>query len=445
MKIGVVGLGYVGLVTAVCLASHSSFDVIGVDVDSRRVSILQSATSPVKETGLDKLLAKVRLAQRFSATSDFGDLITCDVIFLTVGTPSGNDGSVDLNDLSEAARNVGSVIANQSKENAIVIKSTVPPGTTRNIIRTIIKQASNKKMEEESSIVSNPEFLAEGSAMKNFLEPDRIVIGVQDERGARLMRNLYSEFYGRDFQKIPYIETSIENAELIKYASNYFLSLKVSFINEISRICETLEHSSVDAIASGIGFDPRIGSQFLKAGPGWGGSCFRKDILGLINYAKNHNLDLPVLLGNLSTNDIQRRHVVEILSNRVGDLGGKKIGVLGLTFKANTDDIRDSQAFAIVSELRKRNVRVCVYDPVAMGKFREECNEEIECAKDIEECVSGADGVIVLTDWKEFKKLDSNFFSAHMKGGTLIDTRRMYNKDDFKGAGFAYIALGVND
>jgi len=445
MKIAVVGLGYVGLVTALCFASKHGFDVVGVDVDESRVSKLRNSEAPVYEPGLRELLNDT-LRKSFHPTVDFGDVQGCQAVFLTVGTPPKADGSPNLGYVEAAARSLGGSLRQSGAKAVVVVKSTVPPGTARNIVGPAVQESFGEPLGVGFGLASNPEFLAEGSAVKDMLSPDRIVVGAYDAYSRGVMRELYEEFYGKDFGGTPYLETSLENAELVKYANNAFLSLKVSFINELSRICESTLNTDVDFVAKGIGFDKRIGPHFLKAGPGWGGSCFGKDVSALIKHADRVGAgELNVLRANLASNEAQKVHVVELLERELGGLTHKRVAVLGLAFKAETDDARDSQAATVIAELLKRGADVKAYDPMATNNFANIYGLKVDYCGSADSCVEGCDAALVLTDWEEFRRLEQAFFEEKMDGGVLLDARRIYrDKVSGKDSRLKYVGLGVN-
>jgi UDPglucose 6-dehydrogenase len=449
-----VGLGYVGEVTALCLASRPSFHVVGIDSDAEKISSLKSSVVPLYEPGLQELLKDATKEKRLESRSKYSGLIGCEIIFITVGTPSEFDGSIDLTQVTNAAEEIGQVLRSSPNSVTIVVKSTVLPGTLRNTVKPILEEASKKSAGIDFGLASNPEFLAEGSAVENMLHPDRIVVGAYDSRSARELRNMYRMFYGDYFESIPYIETTPENAELSKYVSNALLSLKVSFINEISRVCRNTPFSDVDVVAKAAGLDKRIGQYFLKAGPGWGGSCFGKDVLALLNYAERAtNKTLQVIRASFLSNEAQKRYVVDIIREELGQLAGKRIAILGLAFKANTDDVRDSQAFPIASLLREGGAEVRAYDPspTAMRNFIElyqsnnAYTKPIEYPSRIEDCLDGCDAAVVLTDWDEFRNLSPEFYVKRMKGERIVvDTRRVY-KDLWQGttSSVKYVGLGI--
>jgi UDPglucose 6-dehydrogenase len=445
MKIAVLGLGYVGLVTALCFASKHGFEVVGVDVDELKVSKLRKCEAPVYEPGLGDLLEE-SLSKNFRPTTDFAETRGSKVVFITVGTPPRGDGSPNLAYVEEAARYLGAALKETTEKAVVAVKSTVPPGTARNIVGPAVGSSLGKPLGAGFGLASNPEFLAEGSAVEDMLHPDRVVVGVYDSYSRRVMRALYEELYGKELGGAPYLETSLENAELVKYANNAFLSLKVSFINELSRICESTLNTDVDVVAKGIGFDKRIGQYFLRAGPGWGGSCFGKDVSALIRHSERVGAgELKVLRANLASNEAQKVHVVELLEKELGGLGHKKVAVLGLAFKAETDDARDSQAATVIAELLKRGATVRAYDPMATRNFVNIYGLNADYCESAEACVEGCDATLVLTDWEEFRRLKPAFFEDKMQGGVLLDARRIYRGEAWAaGSKLRYVALGVN-
>lgn len=439
--------------TGLAIASRPGFDVVGIETDRRKVKAYNSGKVPFFEPGLEVLLKKACRARRFRASSDYEDCADSDVSIIAVGTPSSSNGSPDLTYVKNAASELSKVVHRSHKRMTVVVKSTVIPGTARNVVGPLL--GNEAELGSSLGLASNPEFLAEGTAVDDMLHPSRLVVGAADRLSASAMRSLYSKFYGEAFKRIPYIETTLENAELIKYASNSLLSLKVSFINEIARICEATPNADVDTVALGVGLDRRLGRSFLKAGPGWGGSCFRKDVSALLAYSEELLGARPkVLAANLASNVDQRSYVVRLAEKALGGLKGKEIAVLGVAFKARTDDVRDSQAFDVVSKLLVAGSKVSVYDPspAALENFKAQFKgEEMEggdptYSTSLEDCLRGREGAVILTDWDEFKKLKPSFFSSLMNGEkALVDTRRIYDRDEFRRKSLRYVALGVND
>jgi len=407
MRLSIIGTGYVGLVTGACFAKigHS---VICVDIDPEKVQKINKGISPIYEEGLENLLSTYK--DKITATIDYKDALeNSDVTFLCVGTPSMTNGSIDVSYLKEATKQIATILKNKKNWHLIVVKSTVLPGTTQQIVLPILEQHSGKKIGTDFGLAMNPEFLKEGVAIQDFLQPDRIVIGYYDERSRTTLRELYKNF------TCPFVETSLSAAEMIKYASNAFLATKISFINEIGNLCK---HLGIDTyeVATGMGLDSRIGRPFLDSGIGWGGSCFPKDIDALLAWAKEIKEPTRIIHSTKEVNTDQPLRLVKILQKHIPRLKGKTIGILGLAFKPDTDDIRDSRAIPIVKELLRKGARIKAYDPEAIDNFKA-LFPTIEYSKSATDVLS-ADAILITTKWKEFTTL--NF-----QGKIVIDGRRL--------------------
>lgn len=407
MNISIIGTGYVGLVTGVCFASLGN-KVICVDVDEKKIEMINKGMPPIYEEGLEQLLVENK--NRIEATMDYRFAIqNTEITFICVGTPSKNDGGIDLSFVEEAAEEIGKQLKEKNSWHLVVVKSTVLPGTTRDVVLPLLEQCSGKKAGKGFGVAVNPEFLREGVAVKDFLEPDRIVIGYYDDKSRIVLRELYSGF------SCPIVETSLSAAEMIKYASNAFLATKISFINEIGNMCKRLGIDTYE-VADGIGLDKRIGRAFLDSGIGWGGSCFPKDLDALVSWAKKIGEEHRIISSVVEVNKKQPLKLLEILKKHVPKLRGKTIGVLGLAFKPDTDDVRESRAIPIVKQLLKEGATVKAFDPKAMENFRKLFPEirYSSYAKD----VLDSDAVLILTKWDEFRKLDYS-------GKIVIDGRRL--------------------
>jgi len=406
MNISIIGTGYVGLVTGVCLAHHGHH-VTCVDVDETKVDALNKGRAPIYEEGLDTLLQKVK--DHLTATTDIYQAIQeTDLTFICVGTPSQNDGRIDLTYVQQATIDIAKALKHKNTWHLVIVKSTVIPGTTENEVLPLLEQYTEKKKGSDFGLAMNPEFLREGVAINDFLHPDRIVIGTSDTKSASLLKKIYSSF------SCPIIETSLSAAEMIKYASNAFLATKISFINEIGNLCKQLTIDTYE-VADGMGLDKRIERSFLNAGIGWGGSCFPKDVHALIAQAKQWNETTPVLDAAVKRNELQPLKMVALLKKHIPNLKGKTIGILGLAFKPNTDDIRESRVIPIVEQLIKEKATIKVFDPKAMSNFQQLYPLLIYCstAKEVLE----SDAVLLTTAWSEFSNLD---FSQSF----VIDGRR---------------------
>ena len=405
MKVSIVGAGYVGLVTGTCF-SDLGHNIICVDLDKEKVDSINNSKSPIYEPGLSELLKKNK--SKIKATTDLKSAIKeSDITFVCVGTPSNKDGSINLSYIKKATEEIGNIIKNKNRH-VIVIKSTVVPGTTKDIVIPILKKYSQKKCGKDFGVAMNPEFLREGKAVEDFSNPDRIVIGFEDNYSKNLLTELYKSF------NCPKLFTNSTEAEMIKYASNAFLATKISFINEIGNICKKLEIDTYK-VAEGMGYDKRIGRAFLDSGLGWGGSCFPKDVKALIAKAKDLGEEPKILEQVVRVNDTQPLKLIEILKHHIKELSGKKIGVLGLAFKKDTDDIRESRAIPVIDKLIKEKAIVNAYDPKAVMNFKE-LFPEINYT-DVSN-VLDSDAVLILTDWDEFKQLN-------YKGKLVIDGRRI--------------------
>ena len=407
MDISIIGTGYVGLVTGACLAKLGN-KVICVDVDNEKINLINNSCSPIYEEGLNKLLKEYK--SNIKATSNFKEALhNSDITFICVGTPSKKDGDIDLSYVKDVSIEIGKQLKEKNTWHLVVVKSTVIPGTTEKVVLPLLEKYSGKKAGEDFGLAMNPEFLREGIAVNDFLKPDRIVIGGYDENSKHKLKKLYQDF------SRPIIETSLSAAEMIKYASNSFLATKISFINEIGNMCKKLKIDTYE-VAEGMGLDKRIGRAFLNSGVGWGGSCFPKDLQALIAWANNEGEKPTILESVVEVNNLQPLKLVEILKKHIPNLKGRKIGVLGLAFKSNTDDIRDSRSIVVVEKLLEEGAIVKAFDPKAMDNFKK-LFSEIEYCSSAEEVLS-SDAVLILTLWQKFEELDYS-------GKIVIDGRRL--------------------
>ena len=407
MNLSVIGIGYVGLVTGACFAKLGHH-VTCVDIDKEKIQMINNGVSPIFEEGLDSLLLTYK--EKIEATTDYSvALQKSNITFLCVGTPSLKNGNIDLSFIEESTKQIAAGLKNKNNYHLVVVKSTVLPGTTERIILPLLEQYSDKKVGIDIGLAMNPEFLKEGVAIKDFLEPDRIVIGTYDEKSKRTLREFYQNF------SCPLVETSLSAAEMIKYASNTFLATKISFINEIGNLCKKLDIDTYD-VATGMGLDRRIGRPFLDSGIGWGGSCFPKDVDALIAWAKENKEDTRIIKSIRDVNSDQPLKLIEMLKKHIPKLKGKTIGILGLAFKPNTDDIRESRTIPIIQELLKNGAHIKAYDPQAMTKFQQLYPQIQYCSKASE--VLNSDAILITTKWKEFTTLDYH-------GKIVIDGRRI--------------------
>lgn len=439
-RVTVIGLGYVGLSLAVCLASKG-FKVTGYDVDKEKVDLINKCKAPIHEPRLKQLL-KSSLRRGFRA---YTNLRPSAFNFITVGTPRNKDGSTDLTYVSSAARELGESLKKEKGYSVVVVKSTVPPGTTLGTVKREVESTSGRKFGSELGLAMNPEFLREGSAISDTLNPDRIIIGELDSRSGNSLLGFYRKFYGSKMPRV--MRTSIVNAELIKYASNAFLATKVSFINMIANLCQKIPGADVVAVARGMGMDRRIGEDFLRAGPGWGGSCLPKDTKALKGIFEKVGVECPVLDGAIRVNELQPAGVVEMAEEEIGDLRGKRVALLGLSFKPDTDDVRDAVSITIIKMLSERGADIVAYDPVAEENAMKAIQEysipaeRISFASSAREALINAECCILITEWEEFRRLNKDDFSA-MKRRVVIDTRRFFDKACIEGLKVVPLGLG---
>jgi UDPglucose 6-dehydrogenase len=428
MRVAVIGTGYVGLVHGVVLADLGN-EVICVDNNPEKVEMLEKGISPIYEPGIEEFLERNLREGRLSISSSIQDATRAsEIIFIAVGTPPGEDGTPDMTAVRAVAKEIGRAI---DKPIVVVNKSTVPVGSGELVADLIRASGADPAL---FHVVSNPEFLREGSAIFDTLNPDRIIIGAKNPESASKLVELYSTM------DKPILVTDLESAELIKYCSNSYLAMKISFINAVSRLCEACGGNVAD-VAKGMGLDTRIGSQFLGAGLGWGGSCFPKDTAGMISVAENLGYDFQLLKAVVEINDTQTTHFVDRLRTRLGGFSGKTIGLLGLAFKPNTDDIRDAKSLIIADIILGEGGKVKGFDPVAMPnvKLAEPRIQFCEKAYDV---ADGADALILVTEWNEFKQLDLGRLGSGMTTKILFDGRRVYQKEQVEKNGFEYFTIG---
>jgi len=428
--LSIFGLGRVGLSLAVCYASKG-FNVIGVDVDKAKLKLLKKGKPPFYEPKLDRLLKLALDIRAITFTASHKEAVMkSDISFITVGTPSAPDGGVNLRFVKQVARQIGVALRLKEGWHLVVVRSTVPPGTTKDIIKPIIEDSSGKKCGDDFGLCMNPEFLSEGSAINCILKPDRIIIGEYDKRSGDALQIFYENFYGQELP--PILRTNLVNAELIKYANNAFLAMKVSFANMIANLCQRLPGADVGVVMKGIGMDKRISPYFLRAGLGWGGSCWPKDLKALLKIAEKHGLRMPLIEATIEVNEKQPSVAIEMAKEVLGSLTDKKVAVLGLSFKPGTDDTREAVSLKVIRRLLDEGAIVVVYDPRAMGNARKIIGDSVIYAKSIRECLSGADCCIIITEWDEFRKLKPEDFIAYMRRPVIIDGRRIYESAEFK-------------
>jgi UDPglucose 6-dehydrogenase len=435
MKICVVGSGYVGLVTGACLADFG-VQVVGVDKDEAKVAALRRGEIPIYEPGLATLVRKNMEAGRLAFTTELGPVIEdSDAVFIAVGTPSRPDGSADLTFVREVARSVGEHLNGYK---VVITKSTVPIGTGK-MVEEIIRETSGGA--HRFAVVSNPEFLREGSAIEDFMRPDRVVIGSRDPRAVEMMLDIYSPLHVAD---VPFVITDVESSELIKYASNGFLATKISFVNEVAALCEALG-ADVEVVARGMGLDNRIGPKFLNAGPGFGGSCFPKDTRAVAQIARDHGLTFRIIEAVLEVNEATKARMADKIEAAVGgSVAGRTLALLGLAFKPETDDIRESPAIEIARELGRRGAGLRVYDPEAMPPSRGELPEATFCDSPYE-AAEGAAALVVLTEWNQFRKLELDRLREGLEEPLIVDLRNIYEPAKIAAAGFRYVSVGRDE
>lgn len=430
MNICVVGTGYVGLVTGACLADFG-MNVVCVDKDEAKVGALEAGQIPIYEPGLEEIVAKNQRAGRLRFTTDLKSGIQSALaIFIAVGTPPRPDGAPDLTFVRQVAQAISD---HMNGYKVVVTKSTVPTGTGR-MIEQILRSNDDGR---EFSVVSNPEFLREGSAIADFLRPDRIVIGASDPRAIEVMKEVYSPLF---LAETPFVITDVASAELIKYASNGFLAVKISFINEIARLCE-LMGADVHDVARGMGLDRRIGSRFLLPGPGFGGSCFPKDTAAAVDLARQHGYRFRIIESAIAVNAETKARMIEKIAAAGGPLAGRTVGVLGLSFKPETDDIRESPALAVIADLVAAGASVRTFDPAAMDNARA-VFPDLYYATDAYDCATGADVLVLATEWNEFRALDFDRLAKLMRSKTVVDLRNVYEPKELSAAGWSYTGVG---
>jgi UDPglucose 6-dehydrogenase len=431
MRIAMIGTGYVGLVSGACFADFGH-DVVCVDKDTAKIDGLHAGRMPIWEPGLDALVKANVDRRRLSFTSNLAEGVAgAEAVFIAVGTPARRgDGHADLTFVYQAVRELAAHIAPGT---VVVTKSTVPVGTGDQIVQILKEEGA-----ADISVASNPEFLREGAAISDFKHPDRIVVGAEDSRAEAVLKEIYRPLF---LNRAPILFTGRRTAELTKYAANAFLAVKISFINEIANLCEAVD-ADVQDVARGIGLDNRIGPKFLHAGPGYGGSCFPKDTLALLQTAEKAGLDQRIVRTTVEVNDSRKAEMVERVAKALGgELAGKRVGLLGLAFKPNTDDMRDAPSLTLVAGLQSRGAIVCAFDPVA-GDHARGMMPNVEFATNAYDVAKGADALVIVTEWDEFRGIDLDRIAAAMAGKALIDLRNVYDRADAEQAGLVYWGMG---
>ncbi len=431
MNICIIGTGYVGLVTGACLAEFG-MNLICVDNVQQKIDLLQQGKISIHEPGLEDLVLKNMREGRLSFSTSIRDGVASSlVIFIAVGTPSKDDGSADLRAVEEVAKEIARYMNGYK---VVVVKSTVPVGTCHRLKQLVRDHQVNPT---PFDIVSNPEFQREGSAVEDFMRPDRVTIGAESEQAIAIMKDIYSALY---LIETPFVITSLETAEMIKYAANSFLATKVTFINEIANLCEIVG-ADVHHVARAMGLDGRIGKKFLHPGPGFGGSCFPKDTRALSKIARERGYVFKILDSVIEVNEEQKQRMVMKIKEKVGDLRGKTIGILGLSFKPNTNDIRESSSIAIIQGLLAMGAKVRAFDPAAMEETQAVL-PELEYGKDAYDVAKGADALVLATEWNQFRRLDLQRIKNLLKSPIFIDLRNVYDPDQMKRLGFNYCGVG---
>ena len=435
MNIAIVGTGYVGLVSGACFA-EMGIDVTCVDINPEKIKCLLNGEIPIYEPGLDDLVKRNVEAGRLHFTTD---LTTCldnvEVVFSAVGTPPDEDGSADLQYVLEVARTFG---RNIKKYTILVTKSTVPVGTAKKVKAVIEEELTERGEQIDFEVASNPEFLKEGAAIKDFMSPDRVVVGIESDRAKKVMERLYRPFQMNNY-RLYFMD--IPSAEMTKYAANAMLATRISFMNDIANLCD-LVGANVDMVRKGIGADTRIGSKFLYPGCGYGGSCFPKDVKALAHTAREYGYTMGVIEAVEAVNERQKEIVVKKLQDKLGTLRGKTIALWGLAFKPETDDMREAPALVVIEKLLEAGASVKVYDPVAMDECRRRIGDRVVYCKDMYDVVIDADALAVLTEWKEFRIPSWSVIKRVMKQSVLVDGRNIYSKDEVIAEGFEYAAIG---
>ena len=440
-RISIVGIGYVGLCTGVGFASKG-YTVIAVDKDPERVASINKGIPPFHEPDLEELLQVAIKNGCLRVVLDTEQAITnTDITFITVGTPSNPDGSINLTQIKGSATEIGKALTKKDDYHLVVVKSTVVPGTTENTVKPLLEKHSNKTCGSDFGLCMNPEFLREGSAVHDAQHPDRIVIGESDKKSGDTLQTLYRELHHEE--SISTVRTNLPTAELIKYANNAFLATKISYINTLANICEKIPGTDIKTVAKGIGLDQRINPRFLKAGLGYGGSCFPKDVKAIIAFSNKLGYKPTMLESIHEVNENQAIKAVEKAKSKLNELNGKTVAILGLAFKPDTDDMREARSIPIINQLLHEGATVTAYDPVANSTAKSIFGNKINYASSALNCLKAADCCILVTEWNEFKQLKPEDFKQHMRQPILIDGRRIYNPTEYsKKLEFEAIGLG---
>ncbi|MEW5920311.1 MAG: UDP-glucose/GDP-mannose dehydrogenase family protein [Bacillota bacterium] len=437
-KITVVGAGYVGLVTGACLAEFG-MKVACIDKNTAKINGLKKGKIPIYEPGLEELVEKHYYHKRLNFTTNIKNAVEeSEVIFIAVDTPTKEDGGVDLSSVFQVAEDIAKYI-NGNK--IIINKSTVPVGTAQKVKQTISDILLKKNINITFDVVANPEFLREGSAVNDFLKPDRIVLGVESKSAEKVMREVYGVLDGHG---IPFIVTNLETAEMIKYAANAFLAIKITFINEVANLCEKVG-ADVKIVAAGMGMDHRISPEFLQPGPGYGGSCFPKDTKALAKTGRDNNVPLTLVEQTITANEVQKQRMIEKIYSNMGNLKGKTIGVLGITYKPETDDMREAPSLVILEGLVQKGASIKVYDPAGekegQWRFNHIKNNVVFCSNEYD-AIKEADAILILTDWSQFKHMNLDYIKDQLRGNYFFDFRNMFDRKAMEAKGFQYYGVG---
>ncbi|MBQ3676673.1 MAG: UDP-glucose/GDP-mannose dehydrogenase family protein [Bacteroidales bacterium] len=435
MNIAIVGTGYVGLVSGTCFAEMGSH-VTCVDIDTNKIEKLKNGIMPIYEPGLEELVKRNVEYGRLQFSTDLAQVLDdVEVVFSAVGTPPDEDGSADLQYVLAVARQFGQ---NIKKYTILVTKSTVPVGTARKVKAVILEELNKRGVDIPFDVASNPEFLKEGAAIKDFMSPDRVVVGTESKRAEEVMAKLYHPFLIQNFRVI---FMDIPSAEMTKYAANAMLATRISFMNDIANLCERVG-ANVDSVRRGIGTDTRIGAKFLYAGCGYGGSCFPKDVKALVRTGIEHGYNMRVIEAVEQVNELQKSIVFTKLNTMLGDVKGKCVAILGLAFKPETDDMREAPSLIVIEKLLAAGAIVRVFDPIAMAECKRRIGDVVTYCKDLYDAVDGADALALMTEWRQFRMPSWNVVQKVMAGNVVVDGRNIYSREELEGMGFVYTRIG---